>query len=62
MVVCFADSKEKIKNVSDENKGIAVLNLCFKKCSECDVLDTIAEKHNKEKEIPLIKIELEQAK
>ncbi len=39
MVFCFADSKEKIQRILDENGGVAVVDFCTKTCADCDKLD-----------------------
>ncbi len=62
MVKCFADSKDKIQTILDENGGVAILDFYSKISDECKKLDPFAEQLNMEKNIPLIKIDVNDAK
>jgi hypothetical protein len=42
----FADSKEKIQTILDENGGVAILDFCSKTSDECQKLDPFAEHLN----------------
>ena len=59
MPICYADSKEKIQNILDNSGGIAGLDFCTKTCDDCTKLDPYAEQLNLEKNIPLIKIDID---
>ena len=62
MIRCFADSKEKIQTILDENGGIAILDFCSKTSGECQKLDPFAGHLNIERNISLIKIDVNDAK
>jgi thiol-disulfide isomerase/thioredoxin len=62
MVKFLADSKEKIQTIQDKDGGLAILDFYWKTSDKCKKLDPFAEQLNMEKNIPLIKIDVNDAK
>lgn len=61
MVRCYANSKEKVQSLIDQNGGVAILEFCTKTCADCDKLDSYLDEMNNEN-IAVIKIDCDEAK